>query len=348
MKLIIADDSAVIRAILDQNLTKMDGIEIIASVSNGRRAIDSVKSERPDVVISDIDMPEMDGLAATKIIAKQMHVPVLILSENVSKAVAAKGAGASDFIAKPKLNEYNEAFFADLTGRLKKLMPQEAHEEGHKAKRSSSFLSSISLSRHGPQFKGYKILCIGASTGGPTAVAEVLQGLGRNFPLPILYAQHIEVGADKNMAEWLDSTCDNIHVRLAKDGEEALPGTVYMAPADTHLVIDFVKSNSHPVLKISDEPPERFLRPAVNKLFRSAAGFYRKSCLTILLTGMGRDGADGCKLIRDTGGWTIVEDESTCAVFGMPAAAIEIGGACEVLPRFKIAERILDLVDERS
>ena len=343
MKLIIADDSAVIRAILDQNLTKLDGVEIIASVSNGRRAIDSAKSERPDAVISDINMPEMDGLEATKILAKTMHIPVLILSEDGSRSVDAKAAGASDFMQKPKLNEYNDAFFSDLTARLRKMLPESPRDDG----RPQGVAAGSLTRRHAAPFKGFQILCIGASTGGPTAVAEVLRGLGRNFPLPILYAQHIEIGADRNMADWLNNTCD-IRVRLAEDGEEAKPGTVYMAPADTHLVIDFVKNNTHPVLKISDEPPERFLRPAVNKLFRSAARFYQKACLGILLTGMGRDGADGCKLIRDLGGWTVVEDESTCAVFGMPAAAIEVGGACEVLPRTEIAERILALAGGKA
>ncbi len=332
MKLIIADDSAVVRAILDQKLTKMDGMEIIASVSNGRRAIDAAKGERPDAVISDIDMPEMDGLEATKFLAKSMRIPVILMAEDSSKAIAAKAAGATEFMIKPRVNEYGNAFFDDLMERLESIASLSNHPD------SDGRGSKIR------PFRGYRILCIGASTGGPTAVAEVLKGLGRNFPLPILYAQHIEVGADRNLVEWLDGTCGNLTVRLSRDGEEALPGVVYMAPADRHLVIDFVKGNSHPVLRISDEPPERFLRPAVNMLFRSAARLYGKSCLAVLLTGMGRDGAEGCKLIRDNGGWTIVEDKSTCAVFGMPAAAIELGGASEVYPRDEIASRILDLV----
>lgn len=331
MKLIIADDSAVVRAILDQNLTKTGRIEIIASVSNGRRAIDAAKGEWPDAVVSDIDMPEMDGLEATKILSKSMHIPVILLSEDPAKAVAARAAGAAEVLTKPRVNEYDKAFFDELMERLEAVVSASSRpdhtDRGSRAK----------------PFRGYRVLCIGASTGGPTAVAEVLKGLGRGFPLPILYAQHVEIGADGNLAAWLNGSCDNLTVRLARDGEEALPGTVYMAPADRHLVVDFVKGNSHPVLRISDEPPERFLRPAVNMLFRSAARLYGKSCLAVLLTGMGRDGAEGCKLIRDGGGWTIVEDQSTCAVFGMPAAAIEVGGACEVHPRGEIAGRILDL-----
>ena len=190
----------------------------------------------------------------------------------------------------------------------------------------------------------FKILCIGASTGGPTAVQTVLKGLGLNFPLPILYVQHIDIGSDLKMVNWFKTTCPNIPMELAKDGQIAQNGHVYMAPADKHLVIDFINKEGKPVLKLSDEPPERFLKPAVNKLFRSAAALYEKQCLAVLLTGMGRDGAEGCKEIVDKGGCTIVEDKSTCAVFGMPAAAIELEAATKILPRVTIAAEILQLI----
>ena len=144
--------------------------------------------------------------------------------------------------------------------------------------------------------------------------------------------------------DWLNQVCKNIYVKIAQDGEEAKPGTVYMAPADRHLVISHESNTGRPVLKISDEAPERYLRPAVNKLFKSAAKIYKDSVLAVLLTGMGADGANGCKEICENGGWTIAEDKSTCAVFGMPAAAIELGAAKEVLPRTEIAKRILEMV----
>ena len=121
-----------------------------------------------------------------------------------------------------------------------------------------------------------------------------------------------------------------------------------MAQADRHLVIDSISSNGNPILSLSDEPEERFLRPAVNKLFRSAAKVYKNECLAVLMTGMGRDGADGCQMIVENGGYTIVEDKSTCAVFGMPAAAIEQNAAKEILPRDKIAKRILALTGKNG
>ena len=144
------------------------------------------------------------------------------------------------------------------------------------------------------------------------------------------------------MVRWFNQVCPNIPMSLAKDGEIARKGHAYMAPADKHLIIDYVK-NDLPVLKLSDEPPERFLRPAVNKLFRSAAKLYKKSCLALLLTGMGQDGAEGCKEITNAGGFTICEDESTCTVFGMPQAAIEMKAASRVLPRDCIARAVVKM-----
>ena len=339
MRILIVDDSAVIRAILEQNLKEM-GHEISDSVSTGRKAVDRAERNPPDVVLSDIDMPEMDGFEATRILAGERKIPVILFGDDESLSMKAKSAGASDFLVKPRLDSYNREFFDMLSARMDAI----CKKSGRKARGSKTNAADRNSAEISGTRRDFRILCIGASTGGPTAVSEVLNGLGRNFPLPIIYSQHIEVGADLKMCEWFNTACPNVPVRLARDGEEALAGTVYMAPADRHLVIDFLKSSGRPVLKISDDPPWRFLRPAVNKMFESAAHFYRKGCLAVLLTGMGRDGADGCRAIVDAGGHTIVEDESTCAVFGMPAAAIEAGGADEVLPRGQIAPRILNLI----
>lgn len=340
MKILIVDDSAIIRAIIEQNLKKIDEKEftIVGSVSSGKKCIEFFEHSIPDIVICDVDMPEMNGIETTKIIKSNYNVPVVILSENESDEIKAKSVNADIFILKPAVNAYNKSFFSTFVKKIKNIV----NKAGNSPKIKSSDFDSLMSTSH--LVSDFKILCIGASTGGPTAVSFVLSKLGKKFPLPIIYSQHIEIGADEKMAKWFDDSCSNIRVKLAEDNEEAVAGTVYMAPADKHLLIDYVKPNGNPVLKISNEPPERFLRPAVNKMFVSAAQNYKESCLAILLTGMGRDGADGCKKVLDLGGYTIVEDKSTCAVFGMPAAAIEIGGAREVLPRDLISSRILELV----
>ena len=331
MNIIIADDSAVVRAILEQNLKKYPDIHILSSVPNGKRLVQAAREYRPDAIVSDSDMPELDGIQTFAAISQELHIPIIILSDSKTERGIISAAPVT-CIEKPPLNAYTKDFFDALVSHLENSV------------KNTSNGTPLSTNRFSDEGRNFKILCIGASTGGPTAVSDVLAGLGNNFSLPILYAQHIEVGADKTMADWFCSVCPNITVKLAENGEEAEAGTVYMAPADKHLVIDYVKANGNPVLSLSDEEPERFLRPAVNKLFRSAAKAYGKNCLAVLLTGMGQDGAEGCKAILENGGHTIVEDKSTCVVFGMPQAAIEMGGAKEVLARPHIPERINALV----
>lgn len=331
MKIMIADGSAVVRAIFEQNLKQYDNIQIIASVSNCKKVVDCARNELPDVVICGTDLTDESENAALKKLSQEMQIPLIIMADSLTLSSASHFPSRlqtpAEIIPKPGVKEFKDEFFSNLLDKLMSI--EKRSDQAAKRKEAGK--------------KEYKVLCIGASTGGPTAVSEVLAGLGKNFPLPILYAQHIEIGADKNMADWFSTVCPNLHIKLAEDGEEAKPGTVYMAPADCHLIIDCDGPHGLPILKLSNEAPERFLRPAVNKLFRSAAAIYQTNTLAILLTGMGADGAEGCKVICDKGGWTIVEDKSTCAVFGMPAAAIELGGAREVLPRGEIPKRILEL-----
>lgn len=338
MRIIIADASAIVRTILEQNLADYPEIKIVSSVSNGTKLINSVQNESADVVIIDLGLPYMDELDVLGSVGKSMQLPILAFAGTQADGIKATTSGAKDFMLKPALNSYNKDFFDSLVKKIKEIANETNASTQNAEKMTFEWPNSEKCGQ------SFKVLCIGASTGGPSAVSEVLSGLGNNFPLPVLYTQHIEIGADEKLAQWLSGTCKNISISIAKDGEEAKTGHVYMAPADTHLIIDYVKPSGIPVLRLSHEEPERFLRPAVNKLFRSAAQFYKKDCLAVLLTGMGMDGADGCKEICVNGGWTIVEDKSTCAVFGMPAAAIEAGGAKEVLPRGNIAKRVLELV----
>jgi two-component system chemotaxis response regulator CheB len=345
--MLIADDSAITRGLFEKAFTQ-NGFEVAGLVSNGRKALDFCRETSVDFVLSDYDMPELNGAQAAKILTGEMGIPVVIYSNDNSKSLECLNAGAALFLKKPPLSAYNAVVMNEFVGNVKQALKGVAGSgsvapavAGGTASHSeaSLFPHHFQTASHGD----FKILCIGASTGGPTAVQQVLSGLGNNFPLPVLYAQHLDIGADEKMAKWFSETCPNIPMTLARDGEVAKSGHAYLAPADKHLVIDYVK-NDVPVLHLSDEPPERFLRPAVNKLFRSAAKNYQKNCLAVLMTGMGRDGAEGCKEIVDAGGYTICEDKSTCTVFGMPAAAIEMNAATKVFPRDKIAQEVLKLI----
>ncbi len=342
IKVLIADDSAIARGIFEKAFKAASDFEIAGSVSNGRKAVDFCRSNDVDLLVTDYDMPEINGVEAARIITKELGIPVCIYSEDNSAKADALEAGAILYEIKPSFSSFSSQsmvlFIQKITETMHKKYPSGISRHHHQQENHDEAVE-MAYPAH-----TYKILCIGASTGGPTAVQEVLKGLGKNFPLPILYVQHIDQGSDQKMVSWFNATCPDTPMEMAKDGQIAQKGHVYMAPADRHLVIDFINKEGKPVLKLSDEPPERFLKPAVNKLFRSAASLYEKHCLAVLLTGMGRDGAEGCKEIVDKGGYTIVEDKSTCAVFGMPAAAIELDAASRVSPRRIIAREILMLV----
>ena len=342
LKVLIVDDSAITRGLFEKAFVR-NNFEIAASVSNGRKAVDFCRDHNVDVVVSDYNMPEMNGIEAAKLLIGELGIPVLIYSEDPAIKTDVLATGAA-FEKKPSLQSFDEIVFRDFTIKVRKAVDK-AKSEGlssHVNRSERNVESDTDIDSLLGERASFKVLCIGASTGGPTAVQEVLAGLGNNFPLPVLYTQHIDIGADEKMVRWFNQVCPNIPMSLARDGEIAKKGHVYMAPADKHLVIDYVK-NDLPVLKLSDEPPERFLRPAVNKLFRSAARLYKNTCIALLLTGMGQDGAEGCKEIIKAGGFTICEDESTCTVFGMPQAAIEMKAASRVLPRDCIARAVVKM-----
>ncbi len=342
LKVLIVDDSAITRGLFEKAFVR-NNFEIAASVSNGRKAVDFCREHGIDIVVSDYNMPEMNGIDAAKIIIGEFGIPVLIYSEDLSIKSDVLATGAA-FEKKPSLQTFDESILRDFTNKVREAVEKAKTEGLNPYNSHSERVHDIDLDKESSfgSTHSFKVLCIGASTGGPTAVQKVLSDLGNSFPLPVLYTQHIDIGADEKMVRWFNQVCPNIPMSLAKDGEIARKGHVYMAPADKHLIIDYVK-NDLPVLKLSDEPPERFLRPAVNKLFRSAAKLYKKSCLALLLTGMGQDGAEGCKEITNAGGFTICEDESTCTVFGMPQAAIEMKAASRVLPRDCIARAVVKM-----
>ena len=347
IKVLIADDSAIARGIFEKAFNNTDSFEVVGSVSNGRKAIDFCKEEEVDLVVTDYDMPEMNGVEATRIITKELGIPVCVYSEKMSAKADALEAGAILYEIKPNFTALSSQNMLLFIENIKKAIKKaggikNTQRKGNAGEEDAEEEASVKVKTF--PLHAFKVLCIGASTGGPTAVQEILKGLGRNFPLPVLYVQHIDPGSDQKMVAWFNATCPDTPMELARDGQIAQKGRVYMAPADRHLLIDFVNKEGKPVLKLSDEPPERFLKPAVNKLFRSAAANYENQCLAVLLTGMGRDGAEGCKEIVDRGGFTIAEDKSTCAVFGMPAAAIELKAASKVYPRGEIAREILKLV----
>lgn len=332
IKVLIVDDSMVSCGLVKQMLSTSNKFEIVGTAHDGKESIEKTKALHPDVIIMDINMPEMDGIEATKIIMKECPTSILVFTtEDVARVgYTAIEAGAVDILPKPDFDQLDDRFTTLFLHKI------ESAAGAHLERKFDN--GDLDFSEKTNQ--KFKIVCIGTSTGGPVAVQNLLKNFSADFPLPILITQHIEVGFDTHYVSWLSSCCA-LQVSLATDGEVPLPGHVYVAPADKHLVVS--PSGNGCILRLSDEPPLFFLRPAVDMMFKSCSQVFKNECLAVLLTGMGHDGAEGSKVVKDNGGFVICESEETCVVFGMSKSAIELGAASRVLPLDKIGKLILDI-----
>jgi two-component system chemotaxis response regulator CheB len=330
-------------------------ISIAGEAANGSDAADRVLALKPDIVIMDIDMPIMNGLEATARIARASSIPVLIFTRNEEPELPFKAIerGAADFLLKPDFNDINRPdYVTSFIARLRALASRHGHAPVATRERQSSHETKAALAEAAPRDLGLPspssepcpsrpspaMIAVGASTGGPQAVSSLLSSLKAPFPLPITLVQHIETGFDKGYADWLSDQTGH-RVILAKPGEEPRPGTVYVAPTDLHLIFSdsgFVLDDG---LKVQNQ------KPSVDVLFRSAAERYGSHALGILLTGMGSDGAEGCAAIQAKKGFTVVQDEASSLIFGMPRAAIARGAASLVLSLEKIGPYVASVVE---
>lgn len=333
MKVMIVDDSALIRGILKQILLHDSEFKVCAEYANGKNAVENVESKQPDLIIMDIDMPIMNGIEATRQIMEQNPVPILIFtSEDVAQVgFRAVSHGAVDIFKKPSMGQItDETFIRSFLDKLK--------EVGSKTLPRKYFHvpeEKISGHRPKPASRQYMVL-IGASTGGPGAVRTVLKQLPASFHWPIAIVQHLESGFDKGYAQWLNDNCA-LNVRMAINGDRPQPGEVIVAPVGKHLIC------SRHYFYLDDGPSVLNQKPAVDRLFQTAAKDWKDQAVAVLLTGMGRDGAQGCMEIKQSGGQTLVQDEKSSAIFGMPKSAIELGAAMRILPLDEIAANIMEV-----
>ncbi len=361
MKVFIADDSILIRNIVKELLSTDPSISIIGEAANGEDAVNRVAGLKPDIVIMDIDMPIMNGLEATALITKASSIPVLVFTHNTDPELPFRALerGAVDFLLKPDFSDLNKPeYVSKFISRLRvlsnrRVLPSaqsgakpggdESRPLGSRVNVPAKNMEPGRRSGPAPESSGespeeaafplqhprVSVIVVGASTGGPQAVAKFLSGIKTPFPLPVMIVQHIETGFDKGYADWLSDETGH-KVILAQAGAKPLAGFVYVAPTDLHLKFSdsgFVLEDGVKVLN---------QKPSVDVLFRSAAEQYGSQVLGVLLTGMGTDGAEGCASIQAKGGFTVVQDESSSLIFGMPKAAIARGAASLVLPLHRI------------
>ena len=330
IRVLVADDSALFRELLSRVVAAEAGFEVVAVAPDGNAAAALAGSLRPDVITMDLNMPDADGFSGIARIMAETPTPILVLTANREETVGfrALSLGALDILEKPQATTDLEEYGQLLRSRLRLLAGVKVirHPRGLRERRAA------------PHSRGARadVVVVGASLGGPRALAALLRALPPDFPAPIAVVQHIADGFTEGLASWL-ATETRLHVREARDGDPLRAGRVVLAPTGRHLLV------AEGVARLSDAPPVDTFKPSVTPLFASAARAYGARACGVILTGMGRDGAEGLKAIKDAGGPTVAQDEATSAVFGMPRAAIELGAVDRVLPLDEIPRALVEL-----
>ena len=340
-QVLIVDDSAVVRKLVTTALAGHPEINVVGTASNGSIALARIPQLNPDVVTLDINMPEMDGLQALVEIRKLYpRLPVIMFSvlteTGAAATIQALAAGASDYLTKPNTPESMTAAMEqieqELTAKILCLTGREM---------SSPAVAGPQIrlqERRWPGVQSVEVLAIGCSTGGPTALSEVLRHLPANLPVPVVIVQHMPPLFTRFLAERLSAESP-LKVWEAEQGQKLSAGEAYIAPGDYHMTV--ARRGTERVVELNQEPPENSCRPAVDVLFRSVASVYRAGALAVVLTGMGTDGARGAAHIREAGGEVIVQDKESSVVWGMPGAVVEAGVADTICPLAELGPEIL-------
>ena len=363
---LVADDSSIMRRMIAQSLNSHTDFGSIDSAKDGAEAIAFFKSQKPDVILLDVEMPKVSGLEALKAIRElDKLIPVIMFGTNSPRNAAERNvaieAGATDYVIKPA----NAGHIATVLDYLQKQVVSRLLEWGTRsiqckqqkvrdnsvdperslpvdAKNAQRMpVDSLSRSATTPTQKlneTISAVAIGASTGGPNALAELICQLPANIGVPILIVQHMPPLFTQLLAERLDQR-SALKVQEGYDGAIVKPGEVWIAPGDEHMTL--VRQGNHVMLKTDKNPPENSNRPAIDVLFRSLANVYGSHCLAVILTGMGRDGTAGCRTLKECGAEILVQNEASSIVWGMPGSVVASGLADSVLSLQNIAQTII-------
>jgi two-component system chemotaxis response regulator CheB len=340
VRVVVVDDSPTVQQLLVAILQEAEGIQVVGTGATGIDAIRLTERMRPDVVTLDLRMPQMDGLEATRHIMRQTPTPIVIVTGTLMQTEVditfdALRAGALTVVRTPGLADPDGCEKVVQAVRLMAQVPV-VHHWGREG--MSKPLAQTGTTNH----RGTQMIGIAASTGGPGALATILRQLSADFCVPVLVVQHVAAGFVQGLAQWLDGVT-SLRVGLANHGDTPQPGTVLLAPDDYHLQV-----NASGIVELCKEPPYRQWRPSANFLFRSLARAYGPRAAGIVLTGMGDDGAEGLRALRQAGGLTIAQDEASCIVYGMPQEAIARNAAGRELTLDQIGRTLVRLNGQGS
>lgn len=357
-RVVIADDTATFRMILKNIVNSFENCTCIATAPNGKIAVERVKEHQPDLVILDVEMPELDGPNALKQIRQfDADVPVIMVSgfnmENARKVISALENGALDFITKPAAKDQAESMRV-LKTKLKPLMDMVEIRRmmtgvlGGKSPLPKKMETVEKIPRPRIVTSGIELVMIACSTGGPNALKRVLPNLPKNLECPVLIVQHMPPMFTKSLAESLDKL-SSLKVIEASERDIPEPGVVYLAPGGKHMMLrkTFGGGGKNLHLHMVDSPPVNSCKPSADVLFKSAARVVEGNVLAVVLTGMGRDGTDGVEALKKKNAFCMIQDEQSSVVWGMPQEIYNQGLADDVIPLEQIAPRITQIVNER-
>lgn len=361
IKVVVVDDSALVRSLLSEIINRQPDMECVGTAADPLQAREIIRERNPDVITLDVEMPKMDGLEFLARLMRLRPTPVVMVStlteQGAETTLRALELGAVDFVAKPRIGVASglQQLADDIVDKIR--IAAKAHVRrlpavntatvGIASTPSGASVRSVvpgapaSPSPAAPiRLSTEKVICIGASTGGTEAIKEILMQLPADAPAVVI-TQHMPPGFTASFAARLDSLC-RIRVSEAHDGERILPGHAYIAPGGKQFSV--ARSGANYVAVVDDSPPVNRHKPSVEVLFRSCARVLGPNAIGVMLTGMGADGAEAMKEMRDAGAYNIAQDEASCVVFGMPKMAIQAGAVHAVLPLKDIARAIIERV----
>jgi len=344
IKVLVVDDSAVVRKVISEELSVYDDIEIVGTAMDPYIARDKIVRLKPDVITLDMEMPRMDGLSFLAKLMKHYPMPVVVLSsltpKNSEVALKALNLGAVEVLCKPGAAYSTQDISRPLVRAIRAAASAKVKLNFEASKVSDERIDYDCLLNE----TTHKVIAIGASTGGTKAIETILKSMPSTCP-GIAIVQHMPETFTKSFAERLDEVCD-MEVREAKDEDHVVPGVALIAPGNYHMVLK--RSGATYLVRIKNGPQVHYQRPAIDVLFQSVAKSAGKNAIGVLLTGMGVDGAKGLLVMNECGAFTMAQDENTSVVFGMPKEAIRLGGADKVVPLNNISREIIAVLQSKT